>query len=467
MRRRVLIPILMLILAAMACTNLPGVPVTPTIIPVTPSSTPSETPLVPTDTPTSTEPPTITSTPTITPTFTSTDTATATNTGSVTPSLTPSITPTFTASYTPTETATYTLTPTLTLTFTPSAVPTETPIPPTDTPTNTPTATDTASVTPSVSATFTETSTVTPTNTASPTWTLTYTPTPSDTPTDPPTNTPAPTAIVINLPTFTPTTSITPPIRTATRVITTTQIAGVFTLVPTRIATRRPTVRPPVQPTGVIGGTPIPGQIPSPTAIPPIVTAQSGVGSVEVNPFAPQATAIAGTRAPTPAYRDTGGGRIAPIFGGPFVATVPPGMVEYRVNPQTGQVAYIDRGGNMLINSIPFILSPMSSFGLGNFKVTGVRWSPDGRFLAFRVERDGARDGHFSFNDTIDDGIWIWDRIGNQTRQVFRNEYRQGAPNQQIAHDFSWTNDSQTIIVYTSPDRRQFKLVRQDTDLNR
>jgi hypothetical protein len=222
-----------------------------------------------------------------------------------------------------------------------------------------------------------------------------------------------------------------------------------------------------------IGGTPIPGgQAPTPTAIPPIiVTAPSGPGGNEVNPFAPEATALAGTRAPTAAYRDIGGGGYAvPIFGGlppvptPISALV---IVGSAVNPQTGQLAVIDRGGNMLINSIPFTLSPMSQFGLGNFKVTGLRWSPDGRYLAFRIEREGARDGHFSFEDTIDDGIWVWDRIGNQTRQIFRNEYRQGAPNQQIAYDFLWANNSQTVIVFTSPDRRQFKLVRQDTDLNR
>jgi hypothetical protein len=458
MRRRVLIPFVMLILATIACDGLPGVPVTPTLIPVTSTSTPSETSIAPTDTPTTTATPTETFTPSATATFTPSQTPSDTPTGTLTPTSTPSITPTPSDTATATPTATLTPSNTYTPTFTPSAVPTETPTPTatnTEPPTFTPTATDTASVTPSVSPTFTDT------------------PTPSSTPS--PTVSPSATQQIALLPTITPPVASNTPQPTTTRtvtappVITATPGAPLFTVVPSRIPTRRPPTRPPIQATrGGGAGTAIPGVRPSPTAIPPIVvTAPNSSGGNVVNPFAPQATALAGTRLPTAAYRDRSG-IVVPIFGGgPPIATIPPGNTGYAVNPQTGQVAVTDQGGNLSINSIPFTLSPMSTFGLGNFKVTGVRWSPDGRFLAFRVERPDARDGRFSFEDTIDDGIWIWDRIGNQTRQIFRNEYRQGAPNQQIAYDFRWANDSQTVIVYTSPDRREFRLVRQDTDLNR
>jgi hypothetical protein len=186
-----------------------------------------------------------------------------------------------------------------------------------------------------------------------------------------------------------------------------------------------------------------------------------------VGPFA-EVTAIAGTRVPTAAYRDNGAGGIYWLGNGRYVATVLPGIRSYAVNPQTGTVAAIDQNGTLIINAVTFALSPSSVYGPSEFKkITGVTWSPDGRFLAFRVERPDARDGRFAFGDTIDDGIWVWDVAANTTRQVFRNEYRQGAPNQQIAYDFGWANDSQTLIIYVSPDLRNVKLVRQDHDLNR
>lgn len=433
-----------LIGAMLACTaELPGIVVTPTVIPVTLTVTPSEVPALPSETATlessSTPPPTATPSETAsqTPTFTATTTLT------LTPSQTATETPTFTV------TNTQTSLPTQTPTRIPSAVPTETY-------TASPTQSHTLTPTPSV------------------TLTLTATEFPSVTPTPiPDTVTPIPTAI--------------PPTETQTIMQTVTQTSvsspTLQASLPTQVAInppslvpvptiRRATLAPTRNSSGVattIPGTRSPAQRPSITAIPPIATVtqvQSGPGGNISSPFG-EATLLAGTRAPTAAYRDSGGGRINPIFGGGFVATVQAGSVAYAFNPQTGQVAAIDPGGNLSVNSIPFIKSPMSEFGLGNFKVTGVRWSPDGRFLAFRVERPDARDGHFSFVDTISDGIWVWDRIGNQTRHIFRNEYRQGAPNQQIAYDFAWANDSQTVLVYLSPDRRVFRLVRQDVDLDR
>src|SRR5262249_46140215 len=161
---------------------------------------------------------------------------------------------------------------------------------------------------------------------------------------------------------------------------------------------------------------------PTSTPIPPIiVTSQSGPGGPVSGPFG-EATVLAGTRIPTAAYVVNNGSGWVYRAGGPVVATVQPGVVAYVVNPATGRMAAIDEGGNMSINAAPFLLSPMSQYGLGNFRVTGLRWSADGRYLAFRVERPGARDGHFSFEDTISDGVWIWDRIGNTTRHIFRNE---------------------------------------------
>jgi Tol biopolymer transport system component len=136
------------------------------------------------------------------------------------------------------------------------------------------------------------------------------------------------------------------------------------------------------------------------------------------------------------------------------------------VNPVNGAIAAIDTSGMMYVRGAAFTSNPNSAYGLGNFKITGVRWSPDGKLLAFRVERPDARDGRYSFVDTISDGIWVVDVASGYSRHIFRNEYRAGNDNR-IAYDFIWANDSKTVVIWIKPDRREFILVSSDTDLDR
>lgn len=148
--------------------------------------------------------------------------------------------------------------------------------------------------------------------------------------------------------------------------------------------------------------------------------------------------------------------------------TPPNGVSAYAVNPQTGVVAAIDLNGLMYVGAQPFTLSPMSQFGLGNFRVRRIGWSPDGRLLAFNVERPDARDGRFGFLDTIDDGVWVYDPAASASRQVFRNGYPKNAPTINIVDNFAWANDSRTLLVFMAPGSHDsLLLVNSGIDINK
>jgi hypothetical protein len=177
-------------------------------------------------------------------------------------------------------------------------------------------------------------------------------------------------------------------------------------------------------------------------------------------------TAIAGTLSPTPAYLfysgGSGGGSIYRSGDG-LVTTLQPGQ-SYVVNPQTGESASVNADGVLFVNLQVFTLSPSSRYGQGQkFRVTLLRWSPDGRFLAFRVETPNAQSGTLSFDDTINDGLWIYEPAANRSWQVYRNQYRPGQPIQ-IVYDFSWANDSRTLIVMLGSG---YVLVDSFVDINR
>ena len=162
---------------------------------------------------------------------------------------------------------------------------------------------------------------------------------------------------------------------------------------------------------------------------------------------------------PTPAFYyypidgNNGGGVYR--SGGLLLVTIPPGGPgqQYAVNPQNGQVASISGDGKFYLNAQLFTQSPNSKYGQGNFRVTLLRWSPDGRYLAFRVETPGAQGGALNFNDTINDGLWVYDIGQNTSHQVFRNQYRAGQ-SIQIVYDFEWADDSRTLLIWLVPGRQ-------------
>ena len=169
-------------------------------------------------------------------------------------------------------------------------------------------------------------------------------------------------------------------------------------------------------------------------------------------------TAIAGTVVPTPAFYyypidGNSGGGVYRSGGLLLVTIVPLGPGQQNaVNPQNGQVASITGDGRFYLNAQLFTLSPNSKYGQGNFHMTLLRWSPDGRYLAFRVETPGAQSGALNFNDTINDGLWVYDQSQNTSHQVFRNQYRAGQ-SIHIVYDFEWADDSHTLLAWLASSR--------------
>lgn len=107
----------------------------------------------------------------------------------------------------------------------------------------------------------------------------------------------------------------------------------------------------------------------------------------------------------------SGGG----VSGAPF--DLPGGAETFDFNPVNGELARVDGGGSILLSAGAageaqrLTASPFSEFApaspeTNNARVAQVGWSPDGRYLAFRVDTysDGAGD-----NDSANDGIWIYE----------------------------------------------------------
>lgn len=114
-------------------------------------------------------------------------------------------------------------------------------------------------------------------------------------------------------------------------------------------------------------------------------------------------------------------GQVVPILTVPDGINTGPAIAEgdiFAVN-DSGQIAAVDRGGELRIDASTVTVSPASEFGLHpNLNYGDLAWSPNGHYLAFRVDADDPQD----FNG-IDTGIWIYETATNRSWQVFRNTY--------------------------------------------
>jgi hypothetical protein len=391
--RRNFLVLVALTLAALACNLAPGIPVTPTIVPT----------LLPSPTPTATA---IALLPSLTPSDTFTPSPTHTPTPSETPTETPVPSDTPVDSPTPTLTQTSTSTPTETPTFTatPTATPTETPNP-TLTTTLTPsgTATFTATPSPSPTGTATLTSTSLPTMTASMTASMTATVPPTATPTVTFTETPRPSDTLVPSQTFTPTA---PPLD-----------LGILPT-PTAAATLVP--QPPV-------ATLVPTQAVAPTII------------------------FASPAPPTPQVQSNTAVPLAPLTATPLVIAAIPtaasGGIDLRYVRNVdvsskGVRAEIDLiTGRLTIGGLPF----NAHIAWANSRITQVRWSPDGRWLAFVAENPSPSRPL----DQIDDGLYVLDTTTNLAYFVYRQIYDNPSDNPpvRLIDDIIWSPDSDAILV--------------------
>jgi hypothetical protein len=102
-----------------------------------------------------------------------------------------------------------------------------------------------------------------------------------------------------------------------------------------------------------------------------------------------------------------------------------------------GQRCVIDSNGNMTLNGAAYTGNGKHS----NQKFVRARWSPDGRWLAYIVQRPDAAQG--GQNAMIDDGLWYVDTANANAAPVFvmRNTV------ERIAYDINWANDSDAMMI--------------------
>lgn len=499
--------IAMLALASLACTV--GVPqVTPTVAPTrTPSATPfftlepSATP-PPADTlsPTPTLTPTITDTPSATPTGTLPPTNTPTNTQ--TPSATATATHTPTQTRTPPPTNTASATPTPTATDTPSRTPTGT-LTPSQTPTNTPTPSHTPTATWTSSPTRTPAPSLTPAPTTRPTLTALPQPGPTRTPSPvPPTFTPAPaatpgvapigerpqpTATIALVPVTLPTVSPTPPQQVTLPAQAITPLPLGVRPTPETFATVLPGTAEGIVMTATPGGIPPRGDTSSLPTFTPVASPTLDINLIPNEPL-PAPTGITAELPASLAFilSTSGGG----LSGAPF--DLPGGAGTFAFNPVTGALARADSSASLLISSeaggeaVRLTRSPFSEFAPAsaednNARVAQVGWSPDGRYLAFRVDTDS--DGEAG-NDSGNDGIWYLEPAAlvasatDPTYQLVRDcppqpgcdtVVRENEPYQYRSLQFAWSPAGDLLLVsFDLPEqgRRGFSVVQPRPDPN-
>ncbi|MDX1992669.1 MAG: SH3 domain-containing protein [bacterium] len=461
MMRRFLIGLsLIALMMALSACGTTGVPrITPTVRPTNTPTPTSEATLIaqqasrtPLATMTSTDSPTATAsgTPTQTLTATAPPTATATETATNTPTATATNTPnpseTFTLTPSNTPTATNTATTTATATRTPTATSTATPNPsqtPTATASNTPTWTPTITFTPSATRTPRPTNTpLPPTETPTPSITPLPTPVPR-TAVPTPTNTPrpAPTISPTPQPTSTPQPPTQDPLAIGTQVaqqIFATQTAAAatrFARTPSPAPTPSPGPTLDVTPTFITAepGATVP---PLPTDDQGIITPIAGVGTPDglLTPTpAPTVNllpelippTIPRSQFPTPnpilppvnvqprAFVFSFNGTTITQQGINLLGDQP--IVLFARSPvDPNQYVFTDRAGNLYTSSGGRVqISPFSEFPAltaeeNNAQVREVKWSADGRYVAFIV----------GSNRNANDGVWIYEPATNTARQL-------------------------------------------------
>jgi Tol biopolymer transport system component len=100
----------------------------------------------------------------------------------------------------------------------------------------------------------------------------------------------------------------------------------------------------------------------------------------------------------------------------------------------------------MLLNGAPYTGNGKHS----KQKFVQARWSPDGRWLAYIVQRPDAEKGQLGQEATIDDGVWYVDTSTPNAEPIFvmRNTY--DAPYDKplrVAFNINWANDSDAMMI--------------------
>jgi len=180
----------------------------------------------------------------------------------------------------------------------------------------------------------------------------------------------------------------------------------------------------------------------------------------------------------------SGGG----VSGGSF--DLPGGAGTFAFNPVTGALARADGAGSLLISAdaggeaVRLTRSPFSEFApasaeTNNARVVQTSWSPDGRYLAFRV--DTASDDSAA-NDSANDGVWYLEagaplvNATDPTYQLVRDcppqpgcdlVQRVNEPFEYRSIGFDWSPTSNALLVslgLPGQGRRAFTVVQPRPD---
>jgi hypothetical protein len=112
-----------------------------------------------------------------------------------------------------------------------------------------------------------------------------------------------------------------------------------------------------------------------------------------------------------------------------------------------GDVAQIDSSGWLRINNtrVSTDLLPWHE----DERFTLVRWSPNGRYLAFVVQRPNAQNEAGAWDQVLNDGLWVLDTETNERYFVFRQWYwnQYDNPPVRIIDDIVWSSDNDAILV--------------------
>ncbi len=401
--------LLLILLGLVACDVAPNPDRTPTVQP-SPTLNETQIALSWTDTPTVTA--SATSTASLTPT--------ASQTSSPTNTITPTVTTTVSQTFQPTATTTPSPTTSPTSTYTHTPLPTKTHTPtPTDTDTTTPVPTNT----PRPSSTHT--SSPEPSLTSLPTLGPSLTRTPSQTPTA--SHTPNPTVTNTPTPTLSPTATWTPSPTV------TFDLAG-LPVGRTRTAN---TSTPQTGPTSDFSATPLPTAVTGDVA-PPAVTRQPPI-LITATPQ-PAITLLASPRpasfaTPTPFGFGGTYNRNDILIGGSEPGINSP--TAFDIGPG-GQLAEFRGDSQLYINESPMAVHPSGAGGfIPGRSISEIRWSPNGRYIAFAVTGNDPAD----FGDQrYDFGVWVYDTFTNTAHKILHEDNRK-------AQRLTWSPNGMVLLI--------------------
>lgn len=116
-------------------------------------------------------------------------------------------------------------------------------------------------------------------------------------------------------------------------------------------------------------------------------------------------------------------------------------VLSFDISPQ-GRVAVVTLDGRLIVDGQPYD-------GRGRHarqRFVDVRWSPDGRNLAYIVETPNAE--ALNRTGTLDDGVWL---IGSDDvpRHILRNNYGPGTNDfpRRIARALAWAPDNDALLI--------------------